>query len=379
MSQLDRILNTSTSGSLVVSLSESDPDYLKPGAKKEITFAMSSIDALLIDNSGSLASQIMVLMPELRQPRQLQVQARENLAVFRMVVTQATATLNAEQYADFKVQNATAEIMEQTDALKTDGKVSGSPIDYSGLSGYSLRWSKLIDSLIELLFKIKAQDDRRKVEFMQWQTQATERSAKRTVSAGQNVLTGAISGAAINVAWTAGTVVHSAYKTSDHTKRAGKNLNQQQEISTKSKSTSDKLRNIGLRKKRKDVDKVKMEKNNKHMEQVGTAEPEKNRLSGNMNKEKEIYDHALRSINVIAPFGSSFERVAGAAGEMQASSNRAQSNIADNERSIHQKGSENSLDMESKTYKISQALRDLLLQLLNNTVSTNSSIINRSG
>lgn len=377
LSQLDKMLHSRNTNNLVVSLDEPGFEQLQPVTKKENAYAARSIDALLIDNSGCLASNIITTVPELRQPAQTQKEADTLLKIMNKEKSSAGIKINAERPADAQIYNATAKLMEQTDELKLTNQLSDS-IDYSNLSGYSLKWSKVMDLVIQLLQLLKTMDDKLKSKFQSLQTESTERSAKKTIAAGQNVLTGAISGAAVNVAWTTGTVAASASRTKHHTNKASKNLNEQQNIGTKNTKSSDVQKNSELDKNKSDKEIKQSGTDDKHVGDVGTTKPHENRLSNDMFKGKEGYDAVMRQLYAVQVFGSSFEKVAGAAGEAQAASNRAQSAIADNERTIHQKTSENSLDMEGKTHKILQALIELLAQLLNNTASTNNTIINRA-
>ncbi|RAU29952.1 hypothetical protein DBY66_014210 [Pantoea sp. RIT413] len=377
LSQLDKILHSRNNNNLVVSLDEPGFEQLQPVTKKENAYAARSIDALLIDNSGCLASNIITTVPELRQPAQTQKEADTLLKIMNKEKSSAGIKINAERPADAQIYNATAKLMEQTDELKLTNQLSDS-IDYSNLSGYSLKWSKVMDLVIQLLQLLKTMDDKLKSKFQSLQTESTERSAKKTIAAGQNVLTGAISGAAVNVAWTTGTVAASASRTKHHTNKSSKNLNEQQNIGTKNTKSSDVQKNSELDKNKSDKEIKQSGNDDKHVGDVGTTKPHENRLSNDMFKGKEGYDAVMRQLYAVQVFGSSFEKVAGAAGEAQAASNRAQSAIADNERTIHQKTSENSLDMEGKTHKILQALIELLTQLLNNTASTNNTIINRA-
>lgn len=376
-SQLDKILHSRNTNNLVISHDEPGFEQPQPVTKKETAYAASSIDALLINNSGCLASNIITTVPELRQPAQTQKEADTLLKIMNKEKSSAGIKINAERPADAQIYNATAKLMEQTDELKLTNQLSDS-IDYSNLSGYSLKWSKVMDLVIQLLQLLKTMDDKLKSKFQSLQTESTERSAKKTIAAGQNVLTGAISGAAVNVAWTTGSVAVSARKTNQHIKKTSKNMSKQQNIKIKNAKIRDAQRKSGLDRTKNLKDKKLAEQDNKHLNELGSTKPEENRLSDELFRGKEKHDNVMRSLYATQMFGSSVEKVAGAAGEAGASSNRAQSAIADNERSIHQKTSENSLDMEGKTHKIMQAILDLLAQLLNNTASTNNTVINRA-
>ncbi|KAA6043267.1 hypothetical protein F3I35_15965 [Pantoea sp. Bo_7] len=377
LSQLDKILHSRNNNNLVVSLDEPGFEQLQPVTKKENAYAAHSIDALLIDNSGCLASNIITTVPELRQPAQTQKEADTLLKIMNKGKSSAGIKINAERPADAQIYNATAKLMEQTDELKLTNQLSDS-IDYSNLSGYSLKWSKVMDLVIQLLQLLKTMDDKLKSKFQSLQTESTERSAKKTIAAGQNVLTGAISGAAVNVAWTTGSVAISARKSNQHVKKTSNNLDDQQKRNRNNAKIRDAQDKPTIDKNKNLKDKKKAKQDNEHINEIGSTKPEENYRSNKMFRDKEKHDDVMRSLYATQMFGSSFEKVAGAAGEAQASSNRAQSAIADNDRSIHQKTSENSLDMEGKTHKILQAIFDLLTQLLNNTASTNNTIVNRA-
>ena len=370
--QLDKFMHIHNPNSLVVSL-EDGFDKIPPAAKKDAGYNQLSYE-LQINESVRHACSISENMPELRQPKMTLEEAKEIRINFHNENTSITVKINCERPADVKIFITTAKLIEQTDQLKTNKQING-PIDYSNLSGYSLRWSKLMDLLIQLLQQLKTMDDKLKSKFQSLQTEATERSAEKTIAAGQNVLVGAVSGAAVNIAWTTGSVAVSARKTQQHIKKTSVGTDKLHNLKKVNAKKTDAQKHTGLDKTKNLKDKKQAEQDYEHINKMGSNESEQNDISNQLLRGKEEHDDVMRSLYATQMFGSSFEKVAGAAGDAEAASNRAQSTIADNERSIHQKTSENSLDMEAKTHKILQAIFDLLMQLSNNTASTNNTVI----
>lgn len=343
---------------------------------KQPLYSILSEDALIADQSGLLPSQIMSATPELRSPKMTEQEKVLILAILAKSLIEKNKC-NTDRPAGYQANTPTTALTEQNHSLKINKKNNFAGQDWSNLSPQQSKLLNQLIAIIRLLIKLKQADTENKNAGVTRQTAAAESSAKELVNSAKSSFTAAAIAGAASTGLTAGVMAKSGHTTHKHTKEHSELMDKKSNLQQGEKLINSARSNAGP-KAQTATEKAEAAAACKNAEDMASTKDLQHDTDQDLFKSSEFNDLQRRRESGVLSLANPLHQALQTSLEIKATTQRAESNLLDNDRTVYQRSAENSAEMESRDHKVEQFVLDIALQLINNNISTNSAIISRA-
>lgn len=344
---------------------------------KQPVYSLLTEDALTVDPSGSHSSQIMSAMPEISAPKMTKEEAALTITIFANSLI-AKQGYNTDRPAANQINSPTSALAETDTSLKTGKSKVFSGQDWSNLSPQQSKLLNLLIEVVRLLMQLKKADTESKNASTARQTVAAENSAKELVSSAKSSFTAAAVAGTASTGLTVGVLAKSGHTTHKHTKEHSKLMDKKSQLQQDEKHINNARSNPGVTEGQTAAEKTEAAAACKNAQDKTSTKDLQHKTDQELFNSSESYDLRRRRESGALSLATPLHQALQTSLEIKATTQRAESNLADNERTVYQRSAENSGEMESREHRVEESIKDISLQIINNTISTNSAIISRA-